>query len=268
MIPFVSFDIYKNQPIIAAFSTKHGGVSVGDCESMNLSFKRNDDPNHVLRNHQLFAEACGYKVENVVLSDQVHETTIRYVTKSDCGKGVLFDSDIVATDGLMTDIPDVVLMTFYADCVPLYFYDTEHHAIGLAHSGWRGTVKQMGKCMVDAMNKQFGSLPQKLLAVIGPCICRDCYEVSVDVYQEFAKHFDDSFIQSIFTANEKGRYQLDLKEANRQILLQAGLLPEQIEVSGECTCCKNDVYFSHRATNGHRGNLAAVMSLSVKEGID
>ena len=179
------------------------------------------------------------------------------MTAADKGKGVLYPQDYQDIDGLITDEPGVVLACFYADCVPLYFVDPIKHAIGLAHSGWRGTVNRMGAHMVEQMRLAFGSNPKDLIAAVGPSICRDCYEVSEDVAQEFMAAFKDA--QVVTPGKVPGKYQLDLWRANQLVLQEAGILAENISVTDICTCHNPQYLFSHRASNGKRGNLAAFL---------
>ncbi len=159
-------------------------------------------------------------------------------------------------DGLITDVRGLVLVTHFADCVPLFFVDTVHRAIGLAHSGWKGTAADMGGCMVKAMREAYGTRPEDLCTAVGPSICGDCYEVGEDVAQRFKR------FQGVLRAGRKpGKYQLDLWEANRQNLLAAGVRREKIAVTDICTCCNSAYLFSHRASQGRRGNLGAFLCL-------
>lgn len=267
-VPFYTFPLLEKAGVLHGFSTKLGGVSTGDCASMNLSFHRGDNSESVMENHKRFAKAVGYDYRNLVFSDQVHTTNIRVVKAEDKGKGIIRESDIKETDGLITQDKDVVLMTFFADCVPLFFYDPVKETVGLSHSGWRGTVMKMGQCTVEAMKREFQTKPEDLYVVIGPSICQSCYEVSEDVAEEFKKSFRPEHYESILMEKEipaeKGhkKYQLDLWQANKIILEDAGILTEHIQISGMCTCCHKDELFSHRATNGRRGNLAAVITLA------
>ena len=252
--------IEKIEGIRHAFSTRIGGVSKEHLSSMNLSFSRGDDPANVRENYRRFCEAAGFEVENIVTSDQTHTTKVRYVTKADCGSGVTRDRDFHDIDGMITDEPGVVLATFYADCVPLYFVDPVHRAIGLSHSGWRGTVHKMGQATLDAMHERFGTEAKDVIAAVGPSICQDCYEVSGDVAVEFERAFA-GHEHEILIAKENGKYQLDLWKANEIVLLDAGVLPEHIEITDICTCCNPDLLFSHRASHGKRGNLGAFLCL-------
>ena len=162
-------------------------------------------------------------------------------------------------DGLITEVPGIVLVCMFADCVPLYFVDPVKRVIGLAHSGWKGTLHRMGAHMVQAMRDTFGSDPADLVAAIGPSICRDCYEVSEDVATGFAEQFDGTDV--VTEGRIPGKYQLDLWLANRLILEQAGIPRTQISVTDICTCHNPAYLFSHRASNGKRGNLGAFLML-------
>ena len=260
-VTYLTFPILESAGVRHGFSTRLGGVSEGDLGSMNLSFSRGDDPGKVMENHHRFAAAVGYPVENLVFSDQVHDTVIRRVDVSDCGKGILRESDLKGVDGLVTDDPEVVLMTFFADCVPLFLYDPKHHAIGAVHSGWRGTVGRIGAKAVQKMTEEFGSVPDELLAVVGPSICQDCYEVSEDVAEAFRQEFKKIQWDELLLAKPEDKYQLDLWRANEIILAEAGIPVSQIQVCGMCTCCHSDFLFSHRASGGRRGNLAGAITL-------
>ena len=250
----------RESAIVHGFSTRLGGVSEGCLGSMNLSFSRGDNPENVLENYRRISRAIGFPVESIVTSDQTHTTNVRQVGKEDCGCGVLTPRTFHDIDGLITNEPGVTLATFYADCVPLYFYDPTHKAIGLSHSGWRGTVGNIAKATVEAMQKAYHTDPADLIAAIGPSICQDCYEVSGDVAVEFERAFAGHG-HEILIAKENGKYQLDLWKANEIVLLDAGVLPEHIEITDICTCCNPDLLFSHRASHGKRGNLGAFLCL-------
>ena len=238
------------------FTTRTGGVSNGIYSTMNLSFSRGDDLECVRENYRRIGEVLGTDPEHMVASKQTHTTNIHLVTKADAGNGITRPSVYDDIDGLATDIPGIALVTFYADCVPLYFVDPVHRAIGLAHSGWRGTVAGMGACMVRYMQEHFNSRPEELVAAIGPSICVDCYEVSEEVAEQFREGFPEDVLQP---GKAPGKYQLDLWKANQSILLRAGIQPEHMAVTN---ACHNPEYlFSHRASHGQRGNLAAFLML-------
>lgn len=240
-----------------------GGVSAGIFESLNLSFTRGDEKAAVEENFRRISELLGCQYDNFVLSDQTHTTNVRRVGRDDAGKGLLRARDYTDVDGLITDEPGIVLSTFYADCVPLYFVDVKKRAIGLSHSGWRGTVGRMGQETLDAMRREFGTQPEDVVCAIGPSICQDCYEVSQDVAEEFIQEFA-GHEPDILLAKENGKYQLDLWRANKIVLLEAGIKQEHLSVTDVCTCCNSNVLFSHRASHGKRGNLGAFLSLKAK----
>lgn len=246
---------------VHAFSTRLGGVSGGIYSSMNLSFTRGDDENSVMENYRRLAEAVGFSVENIVTSDQTHTANVRVITEADRGNGITKPRPYTDVDGMITNVPGLVLATFYADCVPLYFIDPVRKAIGLSHSGWRGTAAHIGAVTVRRMQEEYGSLPEDIYGAIGPSICQECYEVSEDVVLEFQKTFPEQSWRDLFYRKENGKYQLNLWEANRQIMLEAGLIEEHISLPGLCTCCNPEFLFSHRASRGKRGNLGAFLGI-------
>lgn len=262
VLPYLSFSSYEALPYIRhMFTTREGGVSKDIYESLNLSFTRGDDKTAVLENYRRVAQALGTSIDHIVTSDQTHTTNVRPVGKEDLGKGITRPRDYKDVDGMITDQPGVLLATFYADCVPLYFVDPVHKAIGLSHSGWRGTVGRMGQATVEAMERSFGSQPKDLLCAIGPSICQDCYEVSRDVAEAFIFAFP-THEKEILQAGAIGKYQLDLWKANEIVLTEAGVLKEHIDLAGLCTCCNSSILFSHRASKGKRGNLGAFLMLT------
>lgn len=187
-VEYLTFPILSNQPgITHAFSTRRGGVSQGMYATMNLSFTRGDEEERVRENFRRMAAALHTDVEHMVCTYQTHTTNIRRAVASDGGKGIVRERGYTDVDGLVTNDRNLCLVCFFADCVPLYFVDRKHGAIGLAHSGWRGTVAGMGECMVRRMEREFGSRPEDLVAAVGPSICQDCYEVSEEVAEQFEK---------------------------------------------------------------------------------
>ena len=227
---------------------------------MNLSFSRGDKKEAVEENFRRLAAALGKETGKFVFTDQTHTVNVRKVTVADAGKGLTRERDYRDVDGLITDEPGLVLSAFFADCVPLYFVDTVHHAIGLSHSGWRGTVRRMGAVTLEAMEKAYGTQPKDVICAIGPSICQDCYEVSEDVAEEFAKEFPGRE-REILADKGEGKYRLDLWRANALVLKSAGVLPEHIAMTDICTCCNEKLLFSHRASHGKRGNLGAFLTI-------
>lgn len=259
-IPYISFNaLEQTGMVVNAFSTRQGGVSVGCLESMNLGFNRGDLDENVLKNHKIFAKAVGFPYENIVTTNQTHTTNVRVVTKEDCGKGIAKDRDYSDVDGLITNIPGIVLATYYADCVPLYILDSVNKAIGLSHSGWKGTVNRIGENTLKLMNENYGTNPKDVICCIGPSICQDCYEISEDVANEFINEFGKN--NKILYNKGNGKYQLNLWESVKQVFLDAGVEYDNIYTTDICTCCNKDELFSHRGHHGKRGNLAAFLML-------
>ncbi len=261
-VPYIQFKNLSATGIVKhGFSTRKGGVSTGIFSSMNLNFKRGDDPDAVMENYRRIAAALDMRVEDMVLSDQTHTTNVRVITEEDRGKGILKPQDYRDVDGMITNVPGLVLVTSYADCVPLYFVDPVRKAIGLSHSGWKGTVGHIGQKTVWKMHEVYGSEPKDIVAAIGPSICQSCYEVSEDVAEAFKTNFAENEAEDILLDKGNGKYQLDLWKANWYVLTDAGILPEHLSVTDLCTACHPDLLWSHRKTNGQRGGLSAFLSL-------
>lgn len=251
----------KEEGFIHAFSTRLGGVSEGIYASMNLSFTRGDSEEAVRENFRRFSAALGFSPEDIVCSSQTHTANVRVMTEKDRGNGVTRPGIYEDVDGMITDVPGVVLTTFYADCVPLYFIDPAHRAVGLSHSGWRGTAAGIGRVTVRKMQETYGTRPEDIRSAIGPSICQECYEVSEDVILEFRDAFPKENWKDLFYRKENGKYQLNLQEANRLIMMDAGIPAENISLPGICTCCNPEFLFSHRASKGRRGNLGAFLGI-------
>ena len=255
-VPFLSYPLFENTGIVNhGFSTRLGGVSKGCWATMNISTTRGDDPEDVRENQRRIAGAIGVQPEDMTFTNQTHTTNVAVVKARDRGKR------FQETDGMITDVPGICLVTFYADCVPLYFVDPVKKAIGLSHSGWRGTVGKIGKVTVELMQKTYGSDPEDIIAAIGPSICQDCYEVSGDVIQQFRENFDEAYWPELFYKKENGKYQLNLWRANELIFTEAGIRGDHIAVTNVCTHCNPDILFSHRTTGDKRGNVSAFLAL-------
>lgn len=262
-VTWLSFpSLEESRMVRHAFSTRMGGVSKGAYSTMNFSFTRGDDPAAVRENYRRMAAAIGVDENRMVLTFQTHTTNVRLVRPEDEGKGIIRERDYRDVDGLITDRPGVTLVSFFADCVPLYFLDTKNKAIGLSHSGWRGTVNRMGEKTLTEMTKAFGTDPSDVIACIGPSICRDCYEIGPEVAEEFYKAFHTKYHDKLLYKKDNGKYQLDLWEANRIILTESGIPSSQISVTDICTRCNPEYLFSHRAAAEKRGNLCAFLCLN------
>lgn len=248
-----------DENIIHGFSTRFGGVSKGDLATLNLGFNRGDEQENVMENYKLISKALDVPFESLVLSKQVHETQITKVGHEECGNGILTPNKWESMDGLYTNEQGVTLVTHYADCVPLFFYAPQYGMIGMAHSGWRGTVHEIGKKMIEIWRDREGIPVSEIQVAIGPSIGPCHFEVHEDV----ASHFQSQFPNADFITYDqsKDKYTIDLWACNKQSLCGIGVPEENIIVSGVCTCCMDQIFFSHRMTGGKRGTLGAFMCL-------
>lgn len=252
-------DFEKYDFMIHAFSSREGGVSEGYFSSMNLGIKTDDKRENILENYRLFTEAVGIDVKNVVIGNLNHGNNVRKVDEEDRGKGLFKPFDYEDIDALITDKPNIALTITCADCVPVFFADPVKKAVGIAHSGWKGTALEISAKVVEAMVREYGSKPSDIIAGIGPCIGMCCYEVSRDVYEEFIEfdYLDDAW----YFEKENDKFDIDLSRIIFGTLAYSGILPENISISGLCTACNNDVLFSHRAQKGKRGTMAGMIMI-------
>ncbi|RZT23023.1 peptidoglycan editing factor PgeF [Fictibacillus sp. BK138] len=251
--------------ITAGFTMRAGGYSPMPFNSLNMGFHVKDNPRYVQDNRKTFADEINFPIQNWVGSKQVHGTKIVEVTEENRGRGSLdFETAIPDADGLYTKVENVLLTSLYADCVPLYFYSPKNNLIGLAHAGWRGTVGKIGPKMVELWCEKENEDIHEIKAAIGPAIGECCYEVDEKVIREVKAALNKKEDPDVFTANKNDRYQLNLQRLNEILLLQAGVLPENIIVSQQCTSCENSLFFSHRKDNGKTGRM---MSFIGRKGV-
>lgn len=260
-VPYITFKSLESIPWLkCGFSTRLGGVSKGIFSTMNMSFTRGDEEADVRENIRLFSGSVGFDGKNIVMPHQCHTTNVRIVGKDDRGCGVTKPGCIEEIDGQITKDEDTVLYVMGADCVPVFIVDVEKRVVAASHAGWKGTVENIVKATVEKMVSEFGCDPRNMKAVIGPSICNDCYEVSKDVAVRFIEVYtlvDDKAVvrpaSGDFDNNPAEKYYLNLWEANKINLINAGLNPENIEISGYCTRCHPDMLFSHRFHGEKRG---------------
>jgi uncharacterized protein, YfiH family len=261
-VKFFTFEnIEKTGIVNHCFSTRVGGVSEGKFKSLNLAYNRGDNRERVTENFKRICQDNDMDYTKMVFGKQIHDTKIKNVTTGDCGCGVAFESNIDGFDGYITNQPDVVLVTFHADCVPLFFVDTVKKVIGLSHSGWKGTVRKMVKATVKEMQTVFGCNPKDIVAAIGPSIGECCFQVDKPVVDEFLTEmeFASKYIRN--DQNAEGKFKIDLWGINRELMIEAGILAKNIEVTEYCTMCHEDLFYSHRKMGEERGSLAAFLSL-------
>ncbi len=257
-ITFPSFE--RAGGVTALFTTRMGGVSRGRYASMNMSFSNGDDRENVLKNFKILCRSAGLDYSRLVFSHQTHTVNLRCVTEDDAGKGIVKTRDYEDIDGLLTNVRGIGLVTQFADCVPLLFYDPVKRVVAASHAGWRGTFGEIGRLIVEKMVEQYGCRTENILAAIAPSICKNCYEVDEPLYKA-AAGIPYLPLDEVIKKKEDGKYMLDLWECNRRILMHAGILPKNITVTDLCTNCNSHIFHSHRATKGQRGNLAAIIAL-------
>ena len=247
------------------FSTRLGGVSKGCYSEMNLSYTRGDEKDAVDENYRRIADVLGHgrTLDDFVLTFQTHTTNVMVVTEKDRGKGPAIARDYTDIDGLVTNVPGIILGTFHADCPPIYFVDPVHRAIGLSHSGWKGTKGNIAAATLAKMKENYGTEPSDCICAIGPSICGPCYEIGEDVATEFSEAFTEKELMdnSILVPYPNKKYRLYLWNAIKLCLKKAGVKEENISVTDVCTRCNPDFLFSHRVHHDERGNLCAFLSI-------
>ena len=251
---FGYFDRFEQAGFTTACSCRLHGESDMVPGTLNLALHVGDNPQKVLRNRQKFAAAIGVKPERFTTCAQVHGSNVQVITEDRIGSGALSFSDTIPeTDALITNLSDVPLLLFYADCVPVLLADHKTGVIGLAHAGWRGTAAQIAKKTVAAMQETFGVQPENILAAIGPSIGECCYEVDDVVRSQMGEY------ANCFTEKCNGKYWLDLWQVNRQQLMEAGVALSNISTAGICTNHNPELFCSYRYENGKTGRMGVCL---------
>lgn len=259
-VTFLAADGFRAAGGVAhGFSTRIGGVSSGIFASLNLGTGRGDDPACVEENYRRFCTAVGTDFDKLVTTSQVHGDVIRTATQADVKQG-LFAPNGYECDGLITDEPGLALTIFSADCIPVLLYDPVKRVIAAVHAGWKGTVQDIAGKAARKMQQEYGCMPEHILAAIGPGISQCCFETHADVPDAMAEALGDLAKPHVLCL-QNGKFKVDLKGINAALLARAGVSPEHIEVSGDCTACLHETYWSHRVTQGHRGSQAAMIQL-------
>ncbi len=278
--------VYRGKPmqklrLVHGFSTKHGGVShLPHISDLNFGFSVGEDRATTLENYRCFAKTLGIGEDHMLCANQTHTTRILTVDETHRGMGLsvpyeaLLDTATAdeGFDGFVTATPDVALVIRVADCVPILFWDPENRVIGACHAGWRGTIGGIAAKTVDAM-EALGADRHTIRAAIGHAVGVCCYEVDDAFYETFLHSLGETICAQIFRKSEEyenpGRWHCDLRSCNRILLEEAGLAPENIDVSEHCTCCHHELFHSHRYamkhTGGKRGLMAACISMETIE---
>ena len=262
--------VYLSSPLFddiswikSGFSTRLGGVSSGVCSSMNFAYNDHDDPSNVYENYKIFSDATGIDIDKIVTTKQVHSTNVVKVDESHAFRSVDKPGcDFPGTDGMITNVPGVTLFAFSADCSLIQIVDPVNKAIGQCHSGWRGTVGRIANNTIKMMMENYGSNPSDLLVTVGPSICPECFEVEWDMVSQAREGFSESDYSKIYYQKNEVKYQFNLWEANRIVLLDSGIKKDHIFMPNLCTKCNPDLLFSHRIMGLNRGTLIAFLGLA------
>lgn len=259
-LKYIEFECLKkyDTTLIHCMSTRDGGVSPGECGTLNLGFKRKDTRENVLANYSILCDSLGIDTGSLVLTNQVHDTKVVLVDENDKGKGFSRESDITGVDGLATATPGITLVTSHADCVPVFLYEPGTRAAALLHSGWRGTLKNIASNGVKKLREVTGFRTDRLVAAIGPSIGNCCFEVDEDVFSLFYNSFKN---EAFYRKTNEKKWNIDLKGIIQEELLKEGLIPENIHDCGICTKCGRELFFSYRGDEGRTGSLAAFMQI-------
>lgn len=257
---FWSIESWLQAGVDMAFSTRRGGLSEMPFGSCNLGLHVGDDARQVLANRAGFLQAFQADLGQAVCCQQVHGDKILRIDKSHQGQGAfLHEQSLPDCDAMITGEPGVYLLTFFADCLPVYFFDPVHRAAGIAHSGWKGTMQQIAVKTLIAMQQQFSSCNDEIYIAIGPGIGSCCFEIASDLAHKVDIAFSD-FHDIIYHKESAGIY-WDLSETIRQMLIKQGVNPVHIISSQLCTSCHPESFFSYRRDQGKTGRMGALIAL-------
>lgn len=263
-LTFPQLEVYPE--LVHGFTTRHSGVSTGDKTSWNFGKGPDETWSNITENYKILSGVLNPQMDpeegigRMVRTDQTHTANIRMVTEEDLGKGIIRGRDYTDIDGLVTSLRDVMLITSHGDCNALYFYDPVQQVIGLAHSGWKGTLRGIGAEMIRIMKEEYACQPEDMVVGIGPALCQDCFEVDEDVAQMF---YEKKEIWRAFAYQRGVKHYIDLKAIVRDMVMAAGVRPKNIHDMKLCTKCVpgEELFFSYRRQKGKNGNMAAAMML-------
>lgn len=241
-----------------AFTTRLGGVSPAPCDSLNFFENHGDDLANIRENYRRLGEAAGLDMSRAVGNRQVHSDLVRFLRADDAGR-LLWDERPYDADALLTDVPNLPLVAFSADCCTILLYDPTSRCVGAIHAGWRGTASGIALKTLVAMMSAYGADPLTIRAALGPSIGACCFETDADVPDAIREELSESAEPYITKTGDK--YRVDLKRINRLWLLRGGLDPKHVEVHPDCTMCRPDRYWSHRAMGTARGGQIAAIAL-------
>ncbi|WDV44165.1 peptidoglycan editing factor PgeF [Clostridiaceae bacterium M8S5] len=243
------------------FTTRVGGMSKEKFSSLNMGISTNDNIDDVLKNYESVLKVIDVDKDKVYMTKQVHEDNIIAIDKNNYSS---LDYTLLrenGVDGLVTNVKDIALFCYSADCVTLVFLDSKKQVAGVAHAGWKGTVKGIASKMIEMFIKKYGCNVEDILVTIGPAIGPCCFEVKEDVYKVFSEKFKSKYIGDITNQISKEKWTIDLFKANEIIIKEKGIKDRNITVSKLCTFCNEDLFFSYRRDKGITGRMATIVKL-------
>lgn len=260
-VKYITFPLFsKTGLVVHGFSTRHQGVSPEPYDSLNMGYHVQDKPEYVRENRARFARALGVDSQLLVAGAQVHGDQVQIVTREHLGRGANSNQDALpGVDALVTNTPCIPLVSFYADCVPIFLLDPVARVIALAHAGWKGTLLRIASKTVSAMEAAFGCRPGDCLAVIGPAIGYCCYQVDLRVISKLRGSIASwqHYVQQV----DPRHWKLNLPAVNRAILLESGLKDQHVVAVDLCTACHAGLFYSHRFSGGRTGRMGSLMML-------
>jgi len=270
----IKFKQLENTALKLGITDRTGGVSQGVYGGMNTNFYIAEQFEKACEDIKIAIDQLGLTGKIIIATRQTHSSNILYIDDHtdfkafqafDVSKTALRGYELYSvldTDGLMTARTDLILMTFYADCVPLFLYDKQNHAVSIVHSGWRGTSNKIGARAIQMMKSRFGTKSDHLVAGIGQSAGQCCYEVDEPVRQRFLQTFKTSQVDDFMTFKGGDKYMIDLKMANKLIFIENHIAQEAVEIVAECTICQHERFHSHRhAAGGKRGSMSQICQL-------
>ncbi|MGI6420985.1 MAG: peptidoglycan editing factor PgeF [Syntrophomonadaceae bacterium] len=257
-IDYITIPHWREQGVIIAFTARQGGVSSPPYQSLNMALHVGDQAELVWANRKRLAGIWDLSLEQMVCCQQIHGSQVACVNSEMAGLGAKdYGTSIPGVDALTTDQTGIILATFYADCLPIFYFDPRQRVVGIAHSGWKGTMGRIAVKAVNTMVQVYGSKVEDLEVFIGPGIGPCCFQIQADLGQKVCAAFPEFDV--IMYRNSEIFWDLSL--TNRKILEQIGIEPDKILECGLCTSCNTDRFFSYRRENGKTGRMMAAIGL-------
>lgn len=259
-VTFYTSPLFNQYKIHHMFSTRHGGVSEGNFDSLNFAIgagELRDTKENVLKNHALAANVFGLTEEDICRTYQTHSTNVELVTNEQKSIGIYKEPFDHGVDGLVTIEKNLILSIRTADCVPVLFYDAKNNICAAVHAGWRGILGRITDVAIERMCS-VGAEKESILVAIGPCAGACCYEVGEELFDAFTAS-DEDFKNCFYRRD--GKLYFDLTEANELVLLKSGIQEKHISTANLCTCCNDKDFFSHRRQGANRGTMSALIAI-------